>query len=720
MKDSFDEKRNILDRQYENIAWLEDSGCAFDELKSNCEKLEEELSGKSHTIIKARVFEYILSYGQLALDLDDIFSEKLNGRGIILRQRDRWFVDVYEGPFKSEYKNMIPAFEAGVWYATPDFGHTSPNSKTLIEIGFKGLLDRINTARAKKPGLTAEQEDFYTSCEIMVNAVITYIRRMAEAIRPYDEERYICLSHLAEGSPQNMYEALQLLVIYFFMHEYIGGTRVRTLGRLDLLLYPFYKNDIANNTYTKAEIKVQLKYFLNKFWSAKVPFDLPFMLGGKDEKGNEITNELSYLIVEAYDELNIYSPKIHIGVSDKTPESFVKKVLGCIRGGNSSFLFVNEAVAVKALEKAGITPEDAREFVLIGCYEPAVWGKEIGCTGNGSVNLAKAVEFVFTGGRDFKTGKLFGLETALPDSFEEFLSLVKKQLEYTIDKATEYVKKLEKFYYYMNPDPILSSMYDACVENGTDAYNYGAKYNNSSINFTGIASLVDSIMAVKRLVYDEKAVSFAELKEILESNWEKNKALQGAAKRLSCKYGNMEREADLLTKGLTEYIAALTNNRKNSRGGVFKAGLFSIDRCFTYGAATMATPDGRLAGEPLSKNLGAVSAMDKNGITALINSVTGVDHSDFPNGSVLDVVLHPTAVSGSEGLEAMYALLKTYFLRGGFAMHGNVFSSEILKKAQSEPEKYSTLQVRLCGWNVYFVDLTKEEQDDFIKKTENF
>ncbi len=721
MKKNFYEKRGLLDNQFVEIKWIENSGYPYDELKKNCEMLENQLEeeGASHSVIKAKTFEYILNNGQLALDLEDMFSDKLNGRYIISAQRSRWRNAVYKNYLSKEREDADTALELGAYDTIPDFGHTSPNSKALLELGFSGLTDRIKTTRQNKACLTKEQVDFYDSCEIVLNAMIGVTHRMAAEIKEYDCDRYICLENIANGKPQNIYEALQLLLIYFFMHEYIADTRLRTLGRLDILLYPFYKNDIENGTFTKTEIEEIFRYFLIKIWSAKVPYDLPFMLGGADENGDEVTNELSFLIVDIYNELNIHSPKIHIRVSDKTPEGFIKKVLDCIRGGNSSFLFVNEAVAVRSLEKVGISEEDAKNFILIGCYEPAVNGVEIGCTGNASVNMAKAVEFVFTGGKDFKTGKRISLETKQPESFEEFLSLVKEHIRYMAEKAMEFVCKVETHYYFINPDPILSAMYDNCVERGIDAYNYGAKYNNSSVNFACIASLTDSVMAIKKLVYEEKLLTFKELGEVLFSNWDKNLDLRNTASKLSGKYGNADKETDLIVRDFSKYAADLVNNKKNSRGGVFKAGLYSIDSCFKYGEATMATPDGRLAGTPLSKNLSAVSAMDKNGITGLINSVTEIDHSDFSNGSVLDVMLHPTAVSGDDGLDAMLGLLKAYFASNGFAMHGNVFDSSVLRKAQKEPEKYSTLQVRLCGWNVYFNDLTKEEQEEFIKQSDN-
>ncbi len=721
MEKHFYKNRNMLNEQFKSHDWIVGSGLFHEELESKCRELEEglEACGVSHAMIKAKTFEYITKNGQIALDENDIFADKLNGRGIIARQKQRWLEKVYSTQLREEKEyNYNVALKLGAYMSTYDFGHTSPNSKALISLGFKGLLDRIESAKASHEALTDEQAVFYESCDTVLNAMIGLVRRHAEAIKDIDPERYACLLNISEGAPKSIYEALQLLWIYFYMHEYIADTRVRTLGRLDILLYSFYKNDIKSGRYTEDEIREIFRYFLNKIWSAKVPYDLPFMIGGKNERGDEVTNELSYMIIDIYNELNIHSPKIHIRISEKTPDSFVKKVLSCIRGGNSSILLVNDRVGMEALMRVGIEKRDAKDFILIGCYEPCANGKEIGCTGSASVNLAKVLELVFTSGRDYKSGAMLGIKTHTPQSYEEFVGLLKAQIKHLTDEAVGFLCGIEKYYYEINPDPILSSLYDRCVESGVDAYNYGAKYNNSAVNFAGIATLTDSVLAVRELVYEKKIIGFSELGDILKSNWENAPELRTLVRKSTAKYGNGIKEADELAADFAKYCASLVNGRKNARGGIFKAGIYSIDRCFSFGASTMATPDGRMHGEPLSKNLCASPAMDKKGITALINSVTKIDHTDFPNGSVLDVVLHPTAVSGDDGLDAFYGLVKAYFRMGGFAMHGNVFNSETLHAAQSEPEKYSNLQVRLCGWNIYFNDLTRQQQDEFIKQTD--
>jgi formate C-acetyltransferase len=237
--------------------------------------------------------------------------------------------------------------------------------------------------------------------------------------------------------------------------------------------------------------------------------------------------------------------------------------------------------------------------------------------------------------------------------------------------------------------------------------------------FYSIASFVDSVCAVKKFVFDEKRFTFEELGEILKSNWTANPKLRAEALRISEKYGNSNPTADEVTVWISDFCANLVNNKPNGRGGVFKAALFSINHCYPESKNVMATPEGRLAGDPISKNLCASTAQDKNGITALINSVTKIDHAAFPTGSVLDVVIHPSAVSGEDGLDAFLGILKTYIARGGYALHGNVFDANQLRRAQREPEKYKNLQVRVCGWNSYFLNLSPEEQDAFIRQAEN-
>lgn len=706
--------KELLKDQFTDTAWIEESGLSREELEKEIGKIEAE--APTRAIAKARMLLLLAEKSRIAVDKHDLFQDKLYGGSLIPDRRWYWEHEVLCGALREKHLLITFAKEIGVCYALGDYGHTSPNTPLLLKKGFTGLLSLIE--KYKKGNTSEQQLFFYEACETAVNALIVLARRLADAVASYNTACRDALLSIAERAPETTYEAMQLIILYFFFHEYVGGTRVRTLGRLDVLLTPFYENDLANGRMTREDFKTLLRFFLYKFWTAHVPFDLPFCIGGTDENGNEVTNEVTRLIVEVYNELDIHSPKIHVRVSDKTPNDFLLLVLSAIRGGNSSFVFINESVGEKALTAVGIEPEDAKNFVPIGCYEPAVWGKEIGCTGNGNMNLAKAVELVLTGGYDLKTGKRF-CRIPEPKDFDEFLKAVLDTVTLFADTAMDFVKAIEAHYESINPDPLLSSQYEESLRRGVDVFLGGAKYNNSSINVAGIASLTDSVMAVKRLVYEEKRLTLSEFADILKRNWEGNEALREDVLRLPEKYGNGNKAADDLARQIAHHAALAVTNKKNGRGGVFKAGLFSIDRCYEYGSKTMATPDGRRAGDPLSKNLCATTGMDKNGVTGIIRSVTAMDHSLFSNGSVLDVVLHPSTVRGDKGLYAFLGILLTYFKAGGFALHGNVFNAEDLRRAQKDPDSYRTLQVRVCGWNAYFVDLSEKQQNDFIKQAEN-
>jgi len=714
---TFDLNRALLRKQYKNIGWIEESGLSEEALCAACDDLMKENPSMSHALVKAKTFALICEKGRIAVDAEDLFQEKLMGRGIIARQRGIWEREIVEAHFPDLKREMTEAWSLGAYEGVGDYGHCAPDTMALMQLGFPGLLARAE-AYAARDGLTQKQQEFYESCRIMLSACIHVLHRLSEAASAANPESAAVLTALTQHEPRTFREALQLIIVYFYLHEYIGATRVRTLGRLDMMLEPFYRRDLAEGSSTREEMLEMLKFFLNKFWAMDVPFGLPFCIGGTDRTGKEITGNVSFLIVEAYGAINIHSPKIHVRVSKETPPEFVKLILRHIRDGFSSFVFVSDETGIESLVRVGIEENDARDYVPIGCYEPGVWGKEIACTGNAHMNLAKAVELVMNGGRDHATGKMLSPDFGEIESFDGFVSAIKLCIRYMAERAMLFVRGIEPYYGIINPDPIHSAMDKNSMERGLDVYESGAKYNNSSVLAMGIGTLTDAMMAVKKLVFETNTVTYPELCGILKNNWQTAPRLRLTAKRLSCKYGNGSAEADALSREMSDFFAALVNAKPNARGGVFKAALFSIDTCFKAGRLTMATPDGRLQGEPISKNLCASIGADRNGITALIRSVTAMDHAAFPNGSVLDVVLHPSAVSGEDGLEAFYGMVKTYFTLGGFALHGNVFDADTLRAARDDPETYANLQVRVCGWNAYFVNLTPPEQEAFIRQAE--
>ena len=721
---NFEKSREVLLNIYAEPCWDETSGLSKEELLEGCLKIEKENESNKSIVTKTAMFEYVLDNAQLDVREEDFFPERLNHDNIIFRIRDRWIRVLRRDTIRGILDEHFAAQDGRAYTGNTDLGHCAPDWNAIMTLGYPGLLARVKEAH--KGAVTEDQNVFYENAEKALEATIRFIARLADAAEKKGTEKSALvaksLRNLTVGAPANMLEALQLIVIHYNVQTNVERATIRSLGGLDRLLFPFYKKDIANGTFTDAEIRELFRYFFFKLYSMKVTANIPFYVGGRLPDGSSSINALSYLMIEEYTSLDINDPKIHVRWYDEMPEDFIRLVLTSIRNGRNSFVFVNDNTVEKALIGLGETPEDARNYLVIGCYEPCAAGNEIPCTCAGRANMTKALLTVMTGGVDHYNGAKLGNVNSDPDSyktFDEFFAAVKAQIATFIDGSMDLIRAYEKYYPTINNAPLLSSTYTSCVEKGADAYDGGAKYNNSSITVFSVATTADALVAVKRLVYDEKRFTLSEFAKILENNWEGNEKLRLEILRTMPKYGNGIAEVDDLAKELVAFSAECVNGKPNGRGGVFRMGLFSIDYRIVFGQKMGATPDGRLAGEMLSKNMGAVTAMDKEGVTALINSVTNIDYTNSPDGTVLDLMLHSSAAEGEEGLTAMSAILKIYMQRGGFALQINVLAPEVLRAAQAEPEKYATLQVRLCGWNVYFTELSKVEQDELIRQCEN-
>jgi formate C-acetyltransferase len=251
-----------------------------------------------------------------------------------------------------------------------------------------------------------------------------------------------------------------------------------------------------------------------------------------------------------------------------------------------------------------------------------------------------------------------------------------------------------------------------------DVHEYPLKYNNLSLKPFGLATVVDSLVAIKKYVFDKQVVSFAQMRQAILSDWKGYEDLQNTILNDPEKYGNNCPLPDDVMVRLTKHLEARYCGKELARGGRLRLGLDSVYHCVSIAEKTAATPDGRHAGKPVSKNLCAVDGMDRAGITGYIQSLLKIDSSGYVDATVLDFILHPSAVEGEKGLRDFKSLIKVYLDNGGFAIQGNIVSRDTLIDAQQHPEKYATLQVRVCGWNEYFVKLNKTKQDMFIKQCE--
>lgn len=704
---------NEINIRRDNPVFDPETGLSREELIRRVLELAAD-ENKSRVRRKAEVVAFILDNARLEVSPHDLFCDRLDREDVSVILKKSWMEILTEkgGADLSETDDGEPC---GAYDGNADFGHTCPDYKSIIGLGVPGLIARLEAALLTA---TDESREFYETSLVAYRAFRRLLLRFADAYEKHAHVSSIAAivadncRFLADNKPQTLMQVLELIAIYYRTQHHVEGTITRSLGRLDVLIEPFYTEG--------EESDEVLRYFLNRMNDRFFYANIPFTVGGEDIANNEAFEKLDMRILELYESLDIPSPKIQIRVGKHTPSSIIKKACEMIKNGTNSIVFCNDDTVIESFIKNGHSPEDALNYVMIGCYEPSTMGCEVSCTCAGNVVLPKAVECALNGGRDMISGKLIGLPC--PDSFdgfEDFYNEVKRQAEYFADQSMRRIKAMEECMMEISPSPLFSGSMQCCIDSGKDAYAGGAKYNFTSVNVFGIATATDSILAIKKLVFDDAVLNMTELREVLKSNWEGYEKLRLTAKNKCLKYGDGAAEADRLAADLMANTVNRINGKPNNRNGYFRAGAFSVDSRIPYGKRCAASADGRFAGEPLSKNMGASDGTGRNGVTAMVDSACAIDYRDIPNGTVLDVVLHKSAVAGEDGLAAMEGLVYTFLDKGGFAIQINVLDPSILREAQVLPEKHKNLQVRLCGWNVHFVNLSKANQDEFIKMSEN-
>ena len=706
------------------------TGMTDDEIKVGIQQIVKDMADQPRHYIKARCVEYVLDNTRIDINEHDYFPGLYSwGRIIDKYTVDLWYAEARKCTQEKMGNNVMYDYPAtGLAWFNLDFDHTVPDYDSMMSLGFVGMLDRATKSyeRIKAGGeLTEKQEIFYRSIEIEYKAIIRFVDRLYKyaLTKTFAKAPAIikALKQVRDGAPTNTYECLLMNYIYFMVSESIEHYQVRSLGYgMDGTLYPFYQNDLANGTFTKEELGTFIAYFLMQFSGIASYWGQPMYLAGTNLDGTTKVNELTYYVLDIYDQLDIYNPKIQIKLHPSTPKDFILKALDMIRHGSNSIVFVNEETIVKALMRQGATYEKAVDSVVKGCYEYVTKADAL-CISFSTFNATKVVELVFNRGKDKRTGKQLGLDTGDVTefkTFDEFYNAYRAQFVYAVQNMLKTLSVFEPYVNGVNPSILYSATIPQCVETLTDATDGGIK-NISSMWLNGFGTSIDALMAVYELVFEQKVTTMAELKAALDANWEGYERLRLKAQKCKHKYGNGDKMADSYANTVHQLYSAQFSGLKNCHGGNYEYELHSARAFIEQGWNTWATPDGRKAGDETSKNASPTPGMDRCGVTALIKSATNMDLSLCDSGCCLDVMLHPSAVQSEDGLEAFYGILTTYAKNGGASIHFNVFNAETLIDAQNHPENYKNLQVRVCGWNVLWNNMVKAEQDAYIQRALN-
>lgn len=674
-------------------------------------------------------------------------------------------------------------------------GHVTVKYEEVLAIGYEGIMARAQKELDKcSPGDAdyVKRSHFLEAVIISCQAAMDYARRYSELAKkeaaacsnPTRKAELLKIAANCERVPAkgatSFYEACQSFWFVQQLLQIESSGHSISPGRFDQYMYPYYSKDRDAGAITREFAQelmdcIWLKLNdLNKCRDAASAEGFAgysvfqnLIAGGQNKDGVDVTNDLSFMCIQASMHVMLPQPSFSVRVWNGTPHDFLIRAAELVRTGLGQPAYYNDEVIIPALISRGLTLEDAREYNIIGCVEPQKAGKTEGWHDSAFFNMCRPLELVFSNGVDrgeqisIKTGNVESMTT-----FEEFYAAYKKQMEYNISLMVNADNAIDVAHAERCPLPFLSSMVDDCIAKGKSLQEGGAVYNFTGPQGFGVANMADALYAVRQLVFEEKKITLGEMKELLELNYGKGldevslsdltisiasnmkaagkqvgeqeiRAILAQVKALSesedvkrrgqelldmieevPKFGNDIPEVDAFARDVAYTYTKPLETYKNPRGGMYQAGLYPVSANVPLGAQTGATPDGRLAHTPVADGVSPSAGKDVQGPTAAANSVSKLDHFIASNGTLFNQKFHPSALSGREGLENFTALIRTYFDQKGSHMQFNVVDRETLLDAQRNPDKYRHLVVRVAGYSALFTTLSKSLQDDIIRRTE--
>jgi formate C-acetyltransferase len=442
-------------------------------------------------------------------------------------------------------------------------------------------------------------------------------------------------------------------------------------------------------------------------------------IGGTDEEGNDVTNELSYIFLELMDEVRMRQPNYHARIHVNSPKVYVDTIMQNLAKGVNSPAIYNDEVIIRSLKRCGFSDRDANAYSTLGCVELNAAGKTFGSTDAALVNVPVCLEMALNRGKLFGSAVTSGAVTMNPEEFQSIDDVneaFSRQLNFLIDRLQKVLAPVETGNRDYHPTPLTSSMLQGCIEKGKDVTAGGAVYNFSGVQGVGITDVGDSLYAINELVFVQKKYSVTRLIAALKNNFKGEEQMR--RELLSApKFGNDNRGPDGFSKWVADCFYDTFEGKYNTRGGRFVAGFYSTTTHYSFGLSTGAMANGRLKGAPFTSGISPTNGADKKGPTALLNSVSGIDFERAHNGVNVNAKFDTATLKGEHGKEILKALLLTYFKKGGMQVQLNVLDTEMLKQAKEHPDQYPWLIVRVSGYSAYFNDLSPAMKDEIIQRS---
>ncbi len=632
-------------------------------------------------------------------------------------------------------EEKLLAREAVSAYPERHFGtnkdHFAPDYDTILSVGMGGLLEKIADSKqnhAEDP----EALNFLDSMAVALEALRGRILKHADSARElmgtegYDDARLSFIENncraLAEGAPKTFAEGLQLvwMIHNSFVYE---GRYAMALGRIDQYLYPLYRQDTDNGTLTDALATELLENVFFKICENRFYFGgddvVNICIGGVDGDGRCAVNGLTYCVLRAVRNVNLPGPNLSARVTPDCPDTFLDECLKVIGTGLGYPALMNDTVNMAALRRFGYEEADIRNYSMVGCIENFITGKQPPWS-DGRFDTPRYLEYLLFGGEGYDKGR-GGLKTK-PLSEITSMDILMEELEKQLAQGVaDYMAGFNSYNIVADPEnytsPFLSCFCDDCIARGKDINMGGAKYPSvHGAALMGVGTMSDSLAAIERVVFDDKTVTLAELAEALKANFDGHEALREIL-LAAPKYGNNDPFVDKYAVWFTRCLSDLFDKYKTyDGGGIYTAMAANVSNIYA-GHAIGATPDGRLAGEPLSDAASPTYGRDVKGETSALLSVSKPDYTHCACGSVVNRKYAPSMFADGKR-EKLLQLIRVYFERGGQELQINATSTEVLKDAMEHPENYPTLVVRVSGFSALYITLAREVQEDILRRTQ--
>jgi len=672
-------------------------------------------------------------------------TKKLFGAALKAPMTPRRLKTIYDLRFEYARNNPTPAV-----FCFDVQGHLCLGVDKVVERGMGAIIKDAERRRKKLSPDDKQKHAFLDAVITSLEASCHYAERFAalaekrakETKDPKEKKR---LKKIAENcravprhKPKTFHQALQAAWFTLMIGEIQYGTQeVFAVGRIDQYLYPYYQADIQAGRLTKKEAVALLQEFFIKQTSNIDPIPELGMetngvlgnsqhvavIGGVTPDGQDASNELTFLILDAFEQMNGSLNQLSVRIAKESPPELLRRTAEVFKTASGIAIY-NDEVVIKALLADGMSLEDARDYTIVGCIETSGQSDTHGCPGGHELVLASVlVMTLFRGKRPIPApGQKGGIDSGDPaklDTFDKFTEAFRKQLKHHVDVLIQATAGKDRAHRDFLHAPYVSALMDDCIERCQDITEGGARYDYTSLDVRGLATLVDCLLAVKHFVYDKQELTLKEFIRILENNFEGHEAFRRRIINEAPKYGVGDEKADRMAVEVVDWLHEMVKDKKNIRGGQWRVCYYSYGNHVIDGLMLGATPDGRKAGDPTSNGVSPSNLFrSKNGPTGPMKSVARIPPEKASSGVSLNMRFHPSMVKNQNGINAFARMIQTYFDLGGMHVQPNVVSSDTLRQAQQDPGKYKDLVVKVSGYSAYFCDLGKSIQEDIIARCE--